>query len=76
MVSGLFGWLRGGDGCDDEDERPLSEEELYRIGVKWGASPEVAREYAQTAFAEGATYSSACCGVYQERNGQYYNPFE
>jgi hypothetical protein len=74
MVSGLLGWLRGGDGSDDE--RPLSEEELYRIGLKWGASPEAAREYAQTAFAEGATYSSACCGVYQIRNGQAYNPFE
>jgi hypothetical protein len=76
MVSGLLGWLRGGDDCDDEDDRPLSEEELYRIGVRWGASPEVAREYAHNAFTDGATYSSACSGVYQERDGQYYNPFE
>ena len=75
MVSGLLGWRRG-SGCDVEDERPLSEEELYRIGERWGASPDVAREYAHHAFADGATHSSACCGVYQERNGQYYNPFE
>jgi hypothetical protein len=76
MVSGLLGWLRGGDDCDDQDERPLSEEELYRIGVRWGASPEVAREYAHSAFTDGATQSSACHRVYQIRDGQSYNPFE
>jgi hypothetical protein len=33
------------------------------------ASPEVAQEYARNVFMDGATYNTACCGVYEIRDG-------
>jgi hypothetical protein len=75
VLNQTLAWLRGEDE-GQVDERPLSEEELYKIGVRWGGSPEVAKEYAHNAFMDGATYSRACCGVYQIRDGVYFNPFD